>query len=144
MNDDERAIARNWLEKNRGAETQEHLAAAITAVTGWHIGRDRYSKYETGATPFGKVVLKHFIDYWKSRGVDAPDLAPEPSGATETGDSLASAIQALADELREWRTKDRDRISELEAAVKRLAGRALAGSRTPKPTTPRVPRKSTG
>lgn len=101
MNDDERAIAREWLKKNRGDMTQEDLAPAIVAATGWKIERSRYSKYESGATPFGKVVLNHFIDYWKTRGVAGPDLSPAPPvapGTTEPTD-LAAAVLALTDEL---------------------------------------------
>jgi hypothetical protein len=65
-----------WLRASRGGETQDHLAKDIERVTGWRITRDRYSKYENGRLPIGAQTLRHFVDYWASRGVEGPDTSP--------------------------------------------------------------------
>lgn len=88
------ARVKEWLRANRGDETQDKLAADITKVTGWHITRDRYSKYE-GALPIGRKVLAHFVDYWATRGRPGPfDALPEPATSTEPPDPLIVALTA--------------------------------------------------
>lgn len=99
-------LAARWLRATRpDSETQEWLAADIERVTGWHITRDRYSKYESGSLPIGKTVLKHFVDYWASRGVPGPNAQPEPSAGTEANvpADLAAALDRLTAELEAMR-----------------------------------------
>jgi len=103
-----------WLEASRGAQTQEKLAEDITVVTGWRIDRSRYSKYESGSLPIGPKVYKHFLDYWKARGVDGPDLttrspAPVPD--------LATVLQELSRELTEMRG-EREAVRTEAAALR--------------------------
>jgi hypothetical protein len=82
-----------WLKASRGTQTQEDLAADITAKTGWRITRDRYSRYESGSLAIGQQTLEHFVDYWATRNVEGPDLsAPVP--VTEVEFDLAAAVLA--------------------------------------------------
>ncbi len=131
------ARVKQWLRANRGNQTQEHLAADISRATGWHITRDRYSKYE-GSLPIGKEVLAHFVDYWKGRGVAGPfDALPEPLQATETADPVAAAlltqtdaINALVAELRlsrESRAALEQEVAALRQVVDGLVEQALQG-----------------
>lgn len=79
MNDAQTRAAQ-WLRASRAAETQETLAADIERVTGWHITRDRYSKYESGSIPMGRAVLARFVDYWASRGKPGPEVMGSAGG----------------------------------------------------------------
>lgn len=130
MNAREIAIVRGWLEANRGDQTQEGLAAAITAATGWRITRDRYSKYERGPLSIGPQVLAHFVDYWRTQGKPGPDFNP-PMAVAPVDPMIAAmeaqtkAITALVGELREWRTADRDRLGAVERTAELLAARLL-------------------
>lgn len=118
-----------WLKRNRGDATQEALASDIERVTGWHITRDRYSRYESGSLPIGKTVRQHFVDYWASRDVPGPDDQPAPVMAGADGDTTVPAaylerIDALVTELRE----DRAIIRELLDLVRPTAHRAIDNS----------------
>lgn len=107
-----------WLKAKRGVETQDRLAQDISKVTGWRITRDRYSKYESGSLPIGPKVLRHFLDYWATRGIDAPDFASPLAGATETADPVVTAID------RQTAAIDRQ-TAMLRAVLEAIAGPAL-------------------
>jgi hypothetical protein len=116
-----------WLRASRSDATQEWLATDIERVTGWHITRDRYSKYESGSLPIGPKVLGHFVDYWQSRGVGGPDDMPPPGlGDTLAGGGayldLAGAIRELTEELRLLREAQVDG----PAATAELVAQAIA------------------
>ncbi len=136
-----RALMPQWLERNRLAlpkrngrvVSQEELAADITTTTGWHIARERYSKYESGGLPIGPDVARHLLDYWQSRGVAGPEVAPEQPSSEPTE---ASVMAELVAELRAWRLEDRQRIADLEATVARLAATSLAGPGSAAPSSP--------
>ena len=146
----EQAVVQAWLKTNRGERTQEDLAAAIRAATGWNIQRDRYSRYESGALPMGTKVLGHFVEYWKSQDRDGPDFTPpkpQPSIEERTlkaAEDQTEAIKALVGELRQWRTEDRDRLAQVEAVVDRLVGPVLDGPDTSGSTTPAAPQGKVG
>ena len=148
MNVNELAIVRRWLRENRGEQSQQDLADAITAATGWNITRDRYSKYESGSLPIGPTVLRHFVDYWASRDVAGPDFTPPLSAPSIEERTLAAmdrqtdAIKALADELLRWRTEDRVRLAQVEAMVDQVAGAVLAEPDTPVSTARRTLRET--
>lgn len=73
----ERERTREWLRALRGRQSQDAIADAMSAAfPDWSITRDRYSKYESGATPFGRTVYQRFVDFWTARGEDPPDLTP--------------------------------------------------------------------
>jgi hypothetical protein len=99
VSDYERERVLDWLRRLRGPESQERFAAAVSAQTGWHVTRDRYSKYESGALPFGRTVLGHFLDYAESLGVEGPDMTPPaPQLSLEERAVIAAERTALATE----------------------------------------------
>ena len=93
----EKDRARSWMRERRGELSQADLVSDIQGATGWTITRDRYSKYESGGTDFGRGVLDRFIAYWKTKGKSGPDLTP-PAPITPPVD-MADALSALASEL---------------------------------------------
>lgn len=134
-----------WLKANRANATQEWLAADIERVTGWHITRDRYSKYESGSLPIGRVVLKHFTDYWATRDVPGPDFSPVAgeSGTTDSPAALIAAItaqtEAITAVLDRLTAADDDRearLRALEAEVRSLREQR-AGEASPELPAPR-------
>lgn len=128
MNDYERERARAWLRQRRGTMSQDALVQDIAAtMPAWNITRDRYSKYESGGTPFGAKVLAQFIDYWAAKGQPGPDFTPPPE--PEPVPDLATAIVALATELRAWREERESIEVRLRAAEAALEG-LRAGSAT--------------
>jgi phage portal protein BeeE len=102
MNDYERQVAREWLESLRGATSQAALVTDIEQATGWRIGRERYSRYESGGTPFGRSVLQHFVDYWAAKGQPGPDFTP-PAKAADRTERMAAALELIAESLMELR-----------------------------------------
>jgi hypothetical protein len=129
-----------WLERSRGKQTQESLAADITAVTGWRLTRDRYSRYESGSLPIGPKVLGHFRAYWATRGIEFDTTPPAPpvdpvvaaiDRQTEKIDKLAEAISRLAEGQQASREPGReaewlqaipwDQVGEMLAAVVQTA-----------------------
>ena len=115
---------RRWLRASRGDETQERLAQDISRVTGWNLTRDRYSKYESGSLAMGKTVLRHFVDYWASRGKPGPEAFVEkPAEPTET-QALVAALQvqaetitALVEEMRLQRIQQHESTEALLRAM---------------------------
>lgn len=138
MRDSRDARLPQWLRASRGKETQEQLAADVERVTGWHITRDRYSKYESGSLPIGPKTEAHFVDYWASRGVTGPDAAapdePEPDLLTALR-MQADTITALVEELRLSRIQQHEATMALLQAVGALQGPAQdrAGTRDDTP-----------
>lgn len=126
MTDFERERIREWMLARRGEQSQQRLAEDIEATTGYRITRDRYSKYESGATPFGRSVFAELLRYWQAKGEPGPDFTrPEPTP------DLATALLALAAELaalREERTGLVARVTDLEAMVAKLAAPSVEGS----------------
>lgn len=108
-----------WLRASRAQETQETLAQDIERVTGWHITRDRYSKYESGSLPIGPKVLGYFVAYWSSRGKPGPD-SMDTAWSDTTSVSDVSAYLARIDNLVAELQADRRLIREL---LDRLAPR---------------------
>jgi hypothetical protein len=129
----------HWLKVSRAEATQEWIASDIERVTGWHITRDRYSKYESGSLPVGPKVLGHFVDYWATRGVSGPDLPMATSGESTPSDvaALVASISELVAELRAAQA-ERDetarRLWALETAVRSLTN--ADGGADPTPVTP--------
>lgn len=133
----DQAHIREWLRVLRGGETQDALAQDIERVTKWHIPRDRYSKYESGAIRIGPTVLGHFVDYWASRDKPGPESmassgATPPQAAPELAD-LITAINALVKEMKETREADQTRQREeiaiaVREAVEPLLSLYRAGS----------------
>jgi hypothetical protein len=111
-----------WLRRVRGDETQESLAADISKVTRWQIDRSRYSKYESGTLPMGRQTLAHFVDYWKTRGIEGPDRNP-PAEPMDPTLALVAAITALVDELRQGRTVQVQQNAGVQALVELLGSR---------------------
>jgi hypothetical protein len=141
VDDLQRERAREWLRERRGSTSQQALVEDINrTLSDWTITRDRYSKYESGATPFGLVVLTRFVDYWERKGVPGgPDFTP-PEPTPEPPD-LATALLALATELRAWREERESIEGRLRAAESELeslrAQRAAEGrgARSAPPST---------
>ena len=139
LNDYERERARDWLRERRGSMSQAALADDITATAGWTITRDRYSKYESGAVPFGAGVLDRLVSYWAGKGQPGPDFTP-PEPVAEPP-SLADAVLALATELRAWREERESieaRLLAAEAELQSLRARPAAegrGARSAPPST---------
>lgn len=121
----------------RGAEFRKQIAmrTAALGIKGGDRGLARLAGISEGtlrnlwlgrSPEFGTLVSladalgttpAQMFDLWAGR----PPAAP---GATESPETVASAIGALAVELHVWRTEDRERIGDLEATVNEL----LAGS----------------
>jgi hypothetical protein len=122
---DRQTIIRDWLKLRRGDLSQEALADAITASTGWHIGRERYSKYETGALPVGPKVLAYFVAYWGS----APDFTPSPApaGLPDPLERIASAVEDIARTLADLRVDMAGQSGATIGAVQ-LLGEQLTAS----------------
>lgn len=120
---DERGDFGAWLSSVVGDRTYDWLAAEM-AQQGHVHGASYYRAMASGSKPPGRAIRRALIDYFGG------GPAPEKPG----GDPLAGAIQALVDELRAWRTEDRDRLAGLERTVERLGGSLLpepAGARSP-------------
>lgn len=139
---------RAWLRARRGAQTQDALAQDITAVTGWNITRDRYSKYET-SLPIGPTVLKHFTDYWATKG--GPTLEEYVASreaavpATDPPVDLAEAIRLHAAAITELAAQVKALVeaqpapTELATALVELVRSGLLGG-SPSETPDGVPR----
>lgn len=149
---DERGPIAAWLIRSRAqfrepnaqrAWTVDDFLTALKADTGWAPVRTTYARWESGATRPEPENLRRVEAFYAARGI-GPEAPPEPAGATESPETVASAIQALVVELRLWRTEDRAKIAEIDATVKRLVGRTRAAPRTPKPRAPRAPRETAG
>lgn len=103
-----------------------HLSVKSVAV---------YKAIESGARQVRPEEAEALREFFGKGPEDLTEVA-EPA---ETGDHLARAIQALADELRAWRTEDRARIRDLEEIVATLAvARSGSGAgASPKRAAPR-------
>lgn len=84
-----------WLRTSRGTMSQADLVADLERVTGWHLLRENYSKYETGRMTPEPDTLARFEAYWRTRGVDGPDLTPSrPQLSLEERAVIAAEEQA--------------------------------------------------
>jgi len=156
MDAPEKPIAR-WLRVSREAQrmddaegnsvpwTHKHLLELMAEQIEWAPPHSNYSKYESGKATPKPTTLNKFKRFWKLYGVDGPDLTTPPVVEPPVDPAIAAirdqtdAIKALVGELLRWRTKDRDRIADLELTVARLAGSALDGPEMPGRAKPRVP-----
>lgn len=139
----EKDRARAWMKERRGEMSQLALVEDIQRTIGWSITRDRYSKYESGGTDFGRGVLGKFVAYWDKKGKAGPDFTPpqvvEPPPDLPTAlMAIASANAALTTELGEAR-REREafeiRLRSVEAELKSLRARLEDGA-SPEQSSP--------
>jgi hypothetical protein len=124
---DERGPIAAWLIRSReafrvpGADrswTVDDFLTALAAESGKAPARTTYARWESGAARPEPTSLNPIIAFYAARGIAGPGQAPVT--ATPVPD-MATSLAALAAELREWRTADRDRIAGLETLVGSLA-----------------------
>ena len=101
LTDFERLRAREWMLARRNELSQDALAKDISKVLApWQITRDRYSRYESGGTDFGRDLLDKIVAYWKTKNPDepGPDFTPPapPSEPVDPQVALARAIERQA------------------------------------------------
>jgi transcriptional regulator with XRE-family HTH domain len=88
-----------WLREARKAQrrerdgapwSQEDFLEALRADTGWHLHRPNYTSYETGRSTPSPATLHKLVQFWRGRGVEAPDFdaVVEPP---LVGDALVAA-----------------------------------------------------
>lgn len=143
-------VVADWLLALRGSATQDVFLADLKREIGWAPHRPNLSKYENGRAIPEAETLAHFVAYAAKRGIAGPDFtppAPMPSIEERTVAALeaqAKATKALADELRLWRTKDRDRLDQLEAWMDQVIGAAPGAPDTQGAGAPPAPPETAG
>jgi transcriptional regulator with XRE-family HTH domain len=116
-----------WLKRSRTARFRTQAEAlAVMAAEGLHISPSEYAQWESGSrVPRDNNPKK--VQLYKFFG-------SEPDYAEEVPD-LATALGALAVELRRWRT-EREHLAELEATVIALTHRVDALQESAAPGEP--------
>jgi hypothetical protein len=98
MNADQLVIVRAWLVKNRGIQTQDEIADAIVAA-GFKMDRTRYGRYEK-TLRIGPKVYGNLVKFWKTRGIEPPDLNPQPvEKPKDPMERMALALESIAADL---------------------------------------------
>lgn len=109
----------------RGWDTQEKARAEIERLTGWRIPQSVYAEWESGRRVPSDANLARLQEFYGS---------PEPSQATESGDSVLAAVRLLVDEIRAERAARVEWERGLLSALQELAtGRAPQGDPEHKP-----------
>jgi hypothetical protein len=113
---DQRPPIAQWLIRARESRgpgyTVDRFLAELAAEEGHAPSRSNYAQWESGAVTPRDANLAPVIAFWGHRDVPPPGA---PAAA------VADPLTVLVDELREWRTGDRDRIAGLETLVGSLA-----------------------
>ncbi len=115
-----------WLRTARGDTPQVKFLDDLARATGWRVYGSNYSKYENGVQVPTDEILARFVAYWRSRGVDGPDLVEhEPAPSLEErhlGAILAQteAMKAQTDALRQIAEQVQN-PAEVVGEIKKLA-----------------------
>lgn len=97
--------------------------ADIERVTGWRLPRENYSKYETGTLSPEPATLDRFIAYWRTRGVEPPDLTEPEAEAAPL--SLEERAVLAAEQQAAEAAAQTDLIARQVALLERLTAKLI-------------------